>query len=45
MNKDKITLYLDIDDIKTLGKVAIKKDQSVSQIIRRLIRDYLEKSK
>lgn len=45
MDKGKVTLYLDKDDLKELDRVAKGMDTSPSWIIRRLVRKYLDKVK
>lgn len=45
MTKDKVTLYLDTDDIELLNKIAEAEDTSPSRIIRSLIREHLATKK
>jgi len=45
MKKDKVTLYLDTDDIDLLNKIAEFEDTSPSRIVRGLIRDHLSTKK
>jgi hypothetical protein len=45
MKKDKVTLYLDTDDIETLNRVAEAEDTSPSRIVRILIREHLASKK
>jgi len=45
MNKDKVTLYLDMDDINELNRIAEAQDTSASRLIRLMIRDFIAQHK
>jgi len=43
MRKGKVTLYLDLDALRALNKMAKSEDSSASRIIRRLVKEHIEK--
>ncbi len=45
MSKDKVTLYLDLDHVTMLRKIAEAKDTSPSRLIRLMIRQYIARNK
>jgi hypothetical protein len=45
MKKDKVTLYLDTDDINELNRIAEIQDTSASRLIRLMIREFIANHK